>query len=261
MDATGALLARYTQGGGIDEPMAELRGGTTGYYQQDSLGSVTSMTGATGSQLSSDTYDSFGNLTNSAGSFINPFQYTGRDFDSQTGLRYYRARYYDSAIGRFISEDPAQAGDDFYVYANDNPTNLVDPFGLRACEIPIPGGQGEVIPFPCPDPKPALSFCARFPFLCALAAPLFPMNGGDLGPVRCAVEAGAPGCSGPYPSQVLNYHHNKAIKDCPGNCKPCDPPVGTISYRLDTSKHTHQGVPTPHWHLYVMLQNPWNSQR
>jgi hypothetical protein len=133
----------------------------------------------------------------------------------------------------------------------------VDPFGLKACEMPIPGGQGTVIPFPCPDPKPAVGFCTRFPWVCGLAIPLFPMNGGDLGPTRCADEAGAPGCSGPYSSQVLNYHHNQAIKNCPGgNCKPCIPPVGTIAYRLDTSNHTHQGVPTPHWHLYVMKQSP-----
>ena len=108
--ATGTLLARYIQGTGVDEPMAELRGVTTGYYQQDGLGSVTSMTGATGSQLNSDIYDSFGDLTASTGSFGNPFQYTGRDFDRETGLRYYRARYYDRAIGRFISEVLAQAG-------------------------------------------------------------------------------------------------------------------------------------------------------
>ena len=38
----------------------------------------------------------------------NPFQYTGRDFDSETGLRYYRARYYDQNVGRFLSEDPGE---------------------------------------------------------------------------------------------------------------------------------------------------------
>jgi uncharacterized protein RhaS with RHS repeats len=37
---------------------------------------------------------------------VNPFQYTGRDNDSETGLYYYRARYFDPRVGRFISEDP-----------------------------------------------------------------------------------------------------------------------------------------------------------
>lgn len=197
----------------------------------------------------------------STGTLPNPFQYTGRDYDSETGLRYYRARYYDPAIGRFISEDPAQAGDDFYVYANDNPTNLVDPFGLSACKIlvPTPTGGGQLIEFPCPDPKPAVRFCTRFPLLCAFTLPLFPMNSDQTGASRCASEIGAPGCSGPYGSQVLNYHSNQAKQNCAEagkNCKPCNPPVGTIAYRLDTTGRAHRGVPTPHWHLYVMQQDP-----
>lgn len=44
---------------------------------------------------------------------------------------YYGARYYDSAAGRFLSEDPIRAGMNFYQYSHDNPTNFVDPFGLK----------------------------------------------------------------------------------------------------------------------------------
>jgi RHS repeat-associated protein len=49
-------------------------------------------------------------------SVTNPFQYTGRDLDSETSLLYYRARYYDPTVGRFISEDPIKfkGGIDFY---------------------------------------------------------------------------------------------------------------------------------------------------
>jgi uncharacterized protein RhaS with RHS repeats len=52
----------------------------------------------------------------------------------ETGLRYYRARYYDPAIGRFISEDPIGFDGDnvnFYTYVHDSPTNLVDPSGFQ----------------------------------------------------------------------------------------------------------------------------------
>ena len=96
------MLAGYAQGAEIDGPLAELRSGAAGYYEQDGLASVTSISNSTAAIINSDTYDTFGNLTASTGSFGNPFQYTGRDFDSETGLRYYRARYYDPAIGRFI---------------------------------------------------------------------------------------------------------------------------------------------------------------
>jgi RHS repeat-associated protein len=78
------------------------------------------------------TYDSFGNTTNSSGNVTNPFRYTGRDFDSKTSLYYYRARYYDTTSGRFISEDPMQfgAGVDFYAYVANSPVNFTDPSGL-----------------------------------------------------------------------------------------------------------------------------------
>ena len=82
-------------------------------------------------------YDSFGNLTASTGTITNPFQYTGREFDSETGLYYYRARYYDLSIGRFISEDPIGfegSGTNFYAYVHNDPINLIDPFGLKACK-------------------------------------------------------------------------------------------------------------------------------
>lgn len=137
MDASGTPLARYTQGSGIDEPVAELRGGIAGYYQQDGLGSVTSITGIAGTLLNSDTYDAFGNATASAGSFGNSLRYTDRDFDSETGLYYYRARYYDASTGRFDSEDPSGfgGGHDFYTYTGNKPISFTDPTGLKPCPL------------------------------------------------------------------------------------------------------------------------------
>lgn len=92
-----------------------------------------------------ETYDSFGKLTASTGSLVNPFQYTARKSDSETGLYYYRARYYDPAIGRFLAEDPSgfKGGIDHYPYVDNMPLNFIDPFGLCPC---APSGHA-------PDPS------------------------------------------------------------------------------------------------------------
>jgi RHS repeat-associated protein len=132
----GNVVSKYAQGQSIDEPLAESTSGATSYYEQDGLGSVTSLTNGAGALAQTYTYDSFGNPTASQGALTNPFRYTGREFDSETGLYYYRARYYDSASGRFVSEDPMRftAGIIFYRYVKNNAANLADPYGLKVQE-------------------------------------------------------------------------------------------------------------------------------
>jgi RHS repeat-associated protein len=134
----GAVLSRFAQGQNIDEPLAESTSGGTDYYEADGLGSVTSLTNATGSIAQTYTYDSFGNTTNSTGSLANPFQYTARDLDSEIGIYYYRARYYGPATGRFLSEDPIRfsAGANFYAYVSNSPVQLYDPTGTEGSPSP-----------------------------------------------------------------------------------------------------------------------------
>jgi RHS repeat-associated protein len=131
LDASGNVLARYVQGQNFDEPLSELRNGTTNYYQQDALGSVSSLSSEAGALANTYTFDSFGKLTASTGSLSNPFQYTGREFDSETSLYYYRARYYDPQVGRFMNEDQVRfrSGVDFYTYVRNSPADLRDPSG------------------------------------------------------------------------------------------------------------------------------------
>src|SRR5579863_2375788 len=81
VDNAGNVLAKYTQSKGIDKPLAQLGSGTVSYYQQDGLGSVTSLTNSTGALAETYTYDSYGKSAYT-GTLINPFQYTGREFDS-----------------------------------------------------------------------------------------------------------------------------------------------------------------------------------
>lgn len=134
LNASGSAVARYAQGQNIDEPLAMERGSTTNYYEADGLGSISSLTASTGSIAQSYTYDSFGNQTAFSGSLTNYFRYTGREFDTETNLFYYRARYLDPSTGRFLTEDPVGFrgdGTDFYAYVENEVTDWVDPFGLQ----------------------------------------------------------------------------------------------------------------------------------
>jgi RHS repeat-associated protein len=132
VDLSGNLLARYTQGAVIDEPLAELLGSTPLYYEADGLGSISSLSNSSAALAGTYTFDSFGKLTASTGALSNPFQYTAREFDPETGIYEYRARYYDQSTGRFISADPIRmmGGINFYAYVKNRPIVAKDPSGL-----------------------------------------------------------------------------------------------------------------------------------
>jgi RHS repeat-associated protein len=132
-NSSGTATVRYSQGLNIDEPLAMLQSGTTSFYQADGLGSLTSLSNTSGALANTYTYDSFGNLIASTGSITNRFRYTGREFDSETNLYYYRARYYDPQAGRFLSEDRIRSVSgtlNFYGYVENSPINLIDSGGL-----------------------------------------------------------------------------------------------------------------------------------
>jgi RHS repeat-associated protein len=131
VDASSNVLARYVQGSGVDQPLGETRGGTPSYYQADGLGSITSLSNSSAALTNTYSYDSYGNSTGSSGTTTNYYRYAGREFDSETGLYFNRARYYQPIIGRFLSEDPNRfaSGVNFYGYVENNPIGRVDPSG------------------------------------------------------------------------------------------------------------------------------------
>lgn len=129
----GTVTVNYVRTLNIDEPLARVQAdGTVRYYMQDALGSVIGLTDATGVVKTTYAYDPFGKVTMTGEASDNPFQFAGRENDN-TGLYYYRARYYSPALQRFISEDPiGLAGGDvnFYAYVGNSPTRYNDPSGL-----------------------------------------------------------------------------------------------------------------------------------
>jgi RHS repeat-associated protein len=126
--STGANTT-YLHGPNIDETLAtEDAAGNRTYLHVDGLGSVVRSTDSAGNKIGTQKYNSFGVLESGTASTA----FTGREWDAEAGLYYYRARYYDPKIGRFISEDPIgfKGGINFYAYVRNNPVNRVDPSGL-----------------------------------------------------------------------------------------------------------------------------------
>jgi len=89
------------------------------------------LSGHNGATEQTIAYGPFGEEISSIGNSGNAMRYTGREADAELGLYYYRARYYDPEVGRFITEDPLGfgAGVNFYAYVGNNPINASDPSG------------------------------------------------------------------------------------------------------------------------------------
>jgi RHS repeat-associated protein len=134
LNASNALLTRYVRGDEVDQLFASVSSaGTVSWQLTDRLGSLRNVTNNSGVVQDTITYDGYGNIQSepnpSAGG---RYKFTGREQDTETGLQYNRARYYDPKTGRWTSQDPIgfEAGDsNLYRYANNEPTNLLDSSG------------------------------------------------------------------------------------------------------------------------------------
>jgi RHS repeat-associated protein len=146
-DHENQLLTSYTHSTlRTDDVLSMTNSQGTFYFVKDGLGSVTDITDENGFKVQHYEYTAFGKIarvTDGNGNDVtqNPgvepyFTYTGREYDKESGLYYYRARYYDANIGRFLQVDP-DAGTvssplsivNSYVYVHNNPLNYRDPQG------------------------------------------------------------------------------------------------------------------------------------
>lgn len=136
-DGAGAnqpvLDTRYLHGAGIDQVMAQESAGNVEWHLTDHLGTVRDLVNNSGAVVNHFVYDSFGQVISESNPAIDTrYLFTGREFDQEIGLYYYRARYYNQTTGKFLSEDTLSftAGDsNLYRYVFNNPVAFSDPTG------------------------------------------------------------------------------------------------------------------------------------
>jgi RHS repeat-associated protein len=141
------LQNRYVYGVKLDEPLIQVSsGGVLTYLHADRLGSVIATTNSAGTVTNQSKYSPFGE----GAPVGSTFGFTAQRYDSETGLYYYKRRYYSPAIGRFLQPDPlgyiicgcdGPAGSscdnpgeetqlNLYSYVENDPLNHTDPSGL-----------------------------------------------------------------------------------------------------------------------------------
>jgi RHS repeat-associated protein len=172
-EVRGGSTFKYVHGPGSDQPLAVDDAGTLSYFHADGLGSIVRTTNAAGSVGVARQYDAWGNLE--VGATQSGYAFTGREWDPEIELYYYRARYYDPTLGRFGSEDlpTVDGGGRRYVYVRNNPAVYRDPSGWWESRGlgpdpnkvgPYTGCGGDGYPEPVMPTKgpPCLRRCAEY---------------------------------------------------------------------------------------------------
>ena len=153
---SGTVIARYLYGDQTDQLLARWRPSDgTAWYLTDRQGTVRDLANSVGTIVNTIEYDGFGRIISQTNAAVGDrFTYTGREWDADIGMLYYRARFYDATTGRFASQDPLGfAGGDanLYRYVGNNPTDFVDPSGMLAItECAFVRGATTILNVACP---------------------------------------------------------------------------------------------------------------
>lgn len=163
-NANNAVQATYIFGISVDDVLQMQRGGNTYYYHKNHLGSVVALTDGSGNLVERYEYDPYGkpsffdanNNALSQSAVGNAILFTGRDYDAETGLYYYRARTMHSGLGRFMQHDPLMYVDgmNLYGYVGNKPIGFIDEYGSTTNQD-----------IDCQDGIKS-SYCDRHPSIC-----------------------------------------------------------------------------------------------
>jgi RHS repeat-associated protein len=165
LDGSNNLKIRYERGNAVDELFSRVKSdGTVAWYLTDRMGSMRQMTDAAGAVQDTIAYDGFGKITSeSNASFGDRWKWTGREFNSTTGLQYNRARYFSNNIGRWMNDDPIRYNASDYNmsrYSHGSSINRSDPNGLDDLTNLEASALLNSSPFP-PGIDPFSDFVAR----------------------------------------------------------------------------------------------------
>lgn len=168
-ERTSSDTLTYVYGNGLDGLVTMTRNDSSWFYHLDVLGSVAVMTDQIGRIAERYTYSSYGQVSifdslyvaRAATAIGNVYAFTGRRLDSESGLYFYRKRYYHAGLGRFMQNDPLEYidGMNMYEYVKSSPTHWTDPLGLAvvnlrmSCNGPWPGPKTLNIRFENCEPR------------------------------------------------------------------------------------------------------------